>query len=65
MIIKRKSIFSGVEREVDLPVTEEQIKRWNDGELIQTVFPHLSTDEREFLKTGASAGEWNDIWGDE
>lgn len=33
--------------------------------LIQNAFPTLSPDEREFLITGITATEWNDIFGDE
>ena len=60
MIITRKSIVSGIERSMDLPITEEQIKRWQDGELIQRVMPHLNDSQREFLITGMTDEEWDD-----
>jgi len=60
MIIEKKSAFSGKMNTMDLPVTQEQLDRWQKGrELIQDVFPHLSPDQREFLMTGTTPEEWN------
>lgn len=59
MQITRRSMLSGKERTLDLPVTEEQIKRWLAGELIQNVMPHLTAGEREFIKTGITDEEWD------
>ncbi len=61
MIVTRRNIFTGRERSLDLDVTQEQLERWNNGELIQNVFPHLSVDEREFLMTGIIGEEWNEL----
>lgn len=60
MLIKRTSILTGVTRERDLPVTQEQINRWMAGEYIQNAMPHLSASDREFIKTGITDEEWND-----
>jgi hypothetical protein len=59
MLITRKSILTGKERTLDLPVTEEQLLRWHAGELIQNVMPHLTAGEREFIKTGITDEEWD------
>lgn len=61
MIVTKRNIFTGQERSLDLAVTQEQLNRWNNGELIQKVFPHLSVDEREFLMTGIIGEEWNEL----
>jgi hypothetical protein len=61
MIVTRKNIFTGIERSLNLDITQEQLTRWNNGELIQKVFPHLSVDEREFLMTGIIGEEWNEL----
>lgn len=58
MIVTRKNIFTGKVRELELNITQEQIHRWRSGELIQNVFPDLSTDEREFLISGLLPDEW-------
>lgn len=59
MQITRKSMLSGIERTKEIDVTEEQIARWQHGELIQNVMPHLTASEREFLKTGITDEEWD------
>ena len=58
MIVRRPNMFTGKVRELELNVTQEQINRWRSGELIQNVFPDLSTDEREFLISGLLPDEW-------
>lgn len=65
MNISRKSILTGIERTMDLPITQEQIDAWEDGALIQDVMPNLTDDEREFFKTGITADEWEQAFGDE
>jgi len=61
MIIERKSVISGIVRQRDLDVTPEQIARWQGGELIQNVFPHLSPSDREFIVTGTTDEEWEQL----
>lgn len=65
MIIRKQSIHSGIWREVDLPVTPEQISAWMDGAHIQRVMPHLTADQREFLMTGIIAEEWEEMFKEE
>lgn len=59
MIVRRANIFTGRVRELELDVTQEQIERWQNGELIQNAMPHLSIDEREFLISGMLPEEWD------
>lgn len=59
MQITRTSMFSGVTREREIDITEEQLARWTFGEYIQNVCPHLSHDDREFLMTGVTPEEWH------
>ena len=56
-------MFSGVERTIDLPITEQQIAAWISGTLIQKAMPQLSADEREFVMTGVTAQEWSEEFG--
>ena len=65
MEIQRRSVFSGKTNTLDLDVTPEQVDRWMNGELIQDVMPHLTPDEREFLKTGSVGTEWDDNMADD
>ena len=64
MKIERTSAMSGVTRTLDLPVTQEQLDAWKGGELIQRAMPHLTADEREFLMTGITAHEWEEMFSD-
>lgn len=58
MEITRRSMLTGTERTIDIPVTHTQLARWQAGELIQHVMPELSSEEREFLVTGVTPEEW-------
>ena len=62
MLITRTSKISNVTRTLDLPVTEEQLRAWVGGILLQDAFPNLSEDEREFIKSGITAEEWNQVF---
>jgi len=62
MRIHKRSMFSGKVHEMDLDITLEQIERYNKGELIQNVFTNLSDDEREFLMTGITPDEWDEVF---
>jgi hypothetical protein len=61
MEIFRISALTGVARVKDLDVTQEQLDLYeNMGVLLQDAFPHLSDDDREFIKTGITPEEWDD-----
>ncbi len=66
MLIKMKSMFTGKVNEMDLPVTQADIDAWRASDrVIQSVFPDLTDDQREFLMTGATPQEWDDLFGEE
>ena len=62
MLVGRKSPFSGKSHEMEIDVSEKQITLWMEGALIQDVMPNLSPDEREFLMTGITPAEWNEMF---
>ena len=64
MLITKTSVMTGEKNEMLLPVTNEQIERWEGGALIQDVFPHLTPSEREFLISGVTADEWGQMESD-
>ena len=64
MLIRRTSLFSGKSRVMDIPVTEDQLERWQNGELIQNVMPNLTPDQREFIMTGITSEEWDEAFGE-
>ena len=63
MKVTRTSSYSGVTRTLDLPITSEGLMRWEAGvTLIQNEFPHLSPDQREFIMSGITKEEWDEIF---
>ena len=67
MLVIRKSPFTGIVNEMEIPnASHEQMGRFNRGEdLIQNIFPKCNADEREFIKTGITAEEWEKMFGDD
>ena len=60
MLVTRLSPFSYTKNTIDLDITAEQLARYENGEeLIQNVFPNLSPEHREFIKTGITPEEWD------
>jgi len=55
-------MHSGITRTLDLPVTQAQLDRYAAGTLLQDAFPDLSADAREFIKTGITGEEWNQLF---
>jgi hypothetical protein len=63
MLITRTSDATGLIRSRDLPVTPEQVAAFEAGKgLVQDIFPQLNDDDREFILTGMTKGEWDDIF---
>jgi hypothetical protein len=58
-------MFTGKTHTLNIPVTQDQIDKWNNGELIQKAMPNLTSDEREFIKTGVTKEEWEETFGNE
>ena len=62
MLITRTSP-SGRTITLDVPCTPEQIERWRSGVLIQHAMPDVPPPLREFVKTGVSPQEWEELFG--
>lgn len=63
MLVSKKSSISGKINSMELPITEAQLEAHQNGELVQDVFPTLSAEEREFLISGITPNEWNEMFG--
>jgi len=66
MKITRKSPFSGEMNTMNINVNPNLLNAYENGEipdLIQNIFPELTPDEREFIKTGITPEEWEDTFG--
>lgn len=65
MLITRTSFISKKEHTFNIDVTPEQLFRIdNTMELIQNIVPHLSPGDREFIKTGITQKEWDEMFND-
>lgn len=58
----RVSQLTGILREKDIPVTEQQLARFEAGDCIQDAMPNLSEDDREFIMTGITPDEWDNLF---
>jgi hypothetical protein len=61
MYITKTDPITGEENTLDLDVTAEQLKAWQEGALIQDVMGHLSADDREFLISGMTPESFDKI----
>jgi len=61
MIITKVSMFSKIERSLDLDVTAEEMEAWKSGMYIQDAMPRLNEHEREFIMTGITEKEWDSM----
>lgn len=65
MNITKTSMISGITRTIDLPVTQKQIDEYNTGNYkIQDIFSNLSPSQREFILSGITDEEWDDVFGE-
>jgi hypothetical protein len=63
MQITRKSPISGKYNTKEIEINDVQYDNWMSGQLIQDAMPHLSADDREFIKSGITPEEWEQIFG--
>lgn len=62
MKVKKISDITGIEHEMEIPVTQEQLNEYyNSNACIQDVFPQLNADQREFLMSGITPEEWDEL----
>lgn len=66
MLVTRTSGFTGITHTLDINVTEEQLTEYYASNMpIQSMLPHLSADDREFIMTGVTKEEWDAAFGGE
>ena len=47
---------------MSLPITQKQLDLYNNTRMkIQEVFPNLDNSQREFIKTGITQEEWDNL----
>jgi hypothetical protein len=63
MQITRKSVITGIQRTMDIPVNPEDFLAWQAGHgNIQDMMPYLSDDHREFILSGITPKEWDEVF---
>ena len=65
----RTSSATGNYNTMEIPMSIEAyalgMRAWKKGALIQEAFPTLSADVREFIMSGITPQEWDDMFGPE
>lgn len=66
MIIKRKSVLSGLTRTMDIPVNPDDYAAWQAGlSNIQEIMPYLNDNDREFILSGITPDEWDSAFSEQ
>ncbi|MAK37661.1 MAG: hypothetical protein CMC15_15995 [Flavobacteriaceae bacterium] len=58
MLITKTCPFTGKDNTLDIDVTENQLREWKQGAMIQDAMPNLTENEREFIMTGILPEIW-------
>jgi hypothetical protein len=68
-IVTRRSPFTGKVNRMEIPLSHLEFEKrtilWQSGMLIQDAFPMLDAGQREFIKTGITPQEWDEMFKDE
>ena len=61
----RNSPWSNNPNTMEIDTTDAALAAWQGGMLIQDAMPNLSADEREFVMTGITPYEWDNMFEEE
>lgn len=64
MKITRVSQMSRKEHTLEVPCTPEQLDAWTNGTHIQDAMPDVPAPLREFVMTGVTPEEWDEMFGE-
>jgi len=66
MIIKRKSVYSGVVRSRNIEVNPRDYEMWEKGYMsLSDAMGYLDQDDRDFILSGITNEEWKTMWREE
>lgn len=65
MQFTKVSPTTGIELTRDLPITQDQFDHWQSGEYIQVALSNLSPSDREWLMTGMTQEDWDEMNADD
>ena len=57
-------ILNTMEFDMDPKEFDKAYDEWKNGEYIQVAFSDLNEDEREFIMTGITPEEWEEMFGE-
>jgi hypothetical protein len=61
MQVSRQSLISGKIHTMEIPITLAELDAYLAQNVdIQDAFPHLTAEQREFIKTGITPEEWSE-----
>ena len=64
--VHKQSVFTGKHHSMVLPTRQGELEYWEDSmSLVQDVFPHFTSEQREFLISGCTPEEWNKLFSEE
>jgi len=63
--ITRRSPLTGRTSTMRMDISEGALQAWQGGMLIQDAMPNLNADEREFVMTGITPYEWDNMFEEE
>ena len=61
MLITRKSWISNKIRTLDIEITDVELDQWRAGHSLDKICPYLSESDKEFIVTGITDDEWEDV----
>ncbi len=59
--VVKTSPLTGLENSMTLDITQDMIDDWKGGMIIQDAMPHIQPHEREFLISGLTQEDWDDM----
>lgn len=65
MQVTRVSALTGIERTREICVLPEELKAWQNGVAIQRAMPRLTPEQREFMISGITEEEWEEMYGED
>ena len=66
VMFERTSVQSGITRQKTFKVNPLKLKYWEEKRMcIQDAFPHLTSNDREFILTGMTEEEWDEAFKEE
>ena len=60
--LERNSPLTGKVNSMEIEMDPADYLAWQQGEVIQKAFPYLNADEREFIKTGITPSDWEEMF---